>query len=117
MILGFTLVERRNQFGNLLELNLLTDGIITELVSSPYILDCLLQVVAGQPGCECRIEEVERFKLRHVLEAEHIREEYLRYVVPYGTDFFCTMDNFSSLGVGQQYRIERSRKLRLEPIA
>ena len=72
--------------------------------------------MTGQSGCECRIEEVERFELRHILEAEHIREEHFGYVVPYCTDFFRTMDNFRSLGVGQLNRIERSGELRFEPI-
>ena len=74
MFLGSALVERRNQLGNLLELNLLTDSIITKLVCLPHILYSLLQVVAGQPSREGRIEEVEHLELRHILEAQHIRE-------------------------------------------
>ena len=110
------LVEQWNEFFNLDELNILANSIEPELIGYPYILYSLLQVVTGQSGRECRIEEVERFKLCHILEAEHIREEYFRYVVADCTDFFRTMDDFSSLGVGQLNRIERSRELRLKPI-
>ena len=116
MLLGSTLIERRNQFGNLLELNLLAYCIKPKLVSFPHILDGLLQVVARQSSGKSWIEEVERIELRHVLKAKHIREEYLRYVVPRGTDFFGTVYDFGSLRVGHHNRIERSGELRFEPI-
>ena len=99
--LGIYLVERWHKFLDQFELNLLADGIISKLVGFSYILDGLLQVMAGQPVREGGIEEIERIELRHVLEAEHVGKEYLRYVISYCTNFLCTMDNFSSLGVGQ----------------
>ena len=115
--LGIYLVERWYKFPDKFKFNLLADGIISKLVGFPYILDGLLQVVAGHPVREGGIEEVERLELRHVLEAEHVGEKYLRYLVPNGTYFFSSMYDFSPLRVGQHDRIERSGKLRLEPIA
>jgi hypothetical protein len=101
MSVSIYFVEGRYKFVYFLKLDSLADGFKSELIRSPYIFDSFLQVVTAQTRVKYRIEVIERLELRHVLEAEHIREEYFRYVVPYGTDFFRPMDDFGSLCVGQ----------------